>query len=171
MAQQATDPGDATRSGETEYKNAIDFGPGGDIYFFNYSRLVAEDTELVGGLIYQNTAILDAFDYPGSLEIWALDLGVRRYVWRTLHFQADVIPQFLTAKETGGSLITRGFHMSAEVRAGFNVDFSLMQRPFYITFQFFAGYMVVDARPSDFVRVVSPFYVSPIPLFVVGTRF
>lgn len=152
--------------------NAIELGPDLDIYFLRFARMVSPKDELAIGAIYHNTDIMDMIAYPGSVEAFALEAGYRRYLWRGLHAEAALLPQYTICRDTAGEELSSGLGVAVEARLGYRFAFRLAGVDWLFNLQFFAGYRLIDPKPASFVEVDGgAFYVSPVPMFMLGFRF
>lgn len=155
-----------------EYRNSLEIGPDYDIYFIQFCRKFSSRDEIILGGCYLNSSIGNILGYPGDEQLYALELGYRRYLWRNLHLELQVLPQYVTCNDTIAQKSSNGFGLASEIRLGYLFDFNIFDIPFYINFQWFCGYYLYNPKPQSFIEVDGgPFYISPIPMFLVGIRF
>ena len=161
-----------------EYKNSIDIGPDGEIYFIHYGRKLTAKDEIVIGSSYFNPSILNMIQYPGTLRSYTLELGCRKYLWRNIHLELQMDPQYVTCKDTVAQESYNGFGLVSEIRFGYRFDLNILKVPFFINIQWFAGYQLINVKPQSFRKVDAKgwgmgesYYISPIPMFLLGIRF
>jgi hypothetical protein len=155
-----------------EYRNSIEIGPMGDIYMLQYARRVSSYDEIVIGGGYLNTAILDLIKYPGINKVSFLETGYRRYVWRNLNAEFQIMPTYAMCSDTVEQKTYQGFGLNTEIRLGYRFEFHLRNIPFLINFQWFAGYSIINPKPESFIEVDGGhFYFSPIPIILLGFQF
>ena len=152
--------------------NSINIGPMGDIFILQYSRLFSEKNEFVVGASYTNPAILNIIQYPGTAQIYTLELGYRRYLWRNLHAEFQLDPQYFFCTDTLENKDYNGFGLTPEIRLGYRFDFRIARIPFHLNIQWFAGYHIINPKPKSFQEVDGgSFYISPIPMLFLGVKF
>lgn len=152
--------------------NSISIGPMGDIFIVQYGRKISETNELIVGVSYTNPAILNVIQYPGTEQIFTLELGYRRYLWRNLHAEIQIDPQFFNCKDSIENKTYNGFGLTPEIRFGYRFDFKIKKLPLFLNLQWFAGYHIINPKPKSFQDVDGgSFYISPIPMFFLGIRF
>lgn len=157
---------------KAELKNFVDVGPMGDIFIVQYGRALSESAEFVVGASYTNPAVLGVIKYPGTEEIYTLELGYRRYLWKNLHGELQLDPQYFICVDTTENKSYKGFGLTTEIRLGYRFDFNIKEVPFFVNLQWFAGYHIVNPKPESFQEVDGgSFYISPIPMFFLGARF
>ncbi|MFC2090352.1 hypothetical protein ACFLT1_06205 [Bacteroidota bacterium] len=155
-----------------EYKNSIEIGPMGDIYMLQYGHKLTPKDEIVLGGGYLNTAILDLIKYPGINKVFFLEAGYRRYLWRNLNAEFQIMPNYTSCNDTIEQKIYNGIGFTTEIRLGYRFEFNIKEMPFLIHLQWFAGYMIINPKPQSFVDVDGgSFYISPIPIILLGFRF
>ncbi|MFC2129374.1 hypothetical protein ACFLQX_01195 [Bacteroidota bacterium] len=155
-----------------DHRNSIEIGPMGDIYMLQYVRRITPYDEIVVGGGYLNTAILDLIKYPGINKVAFLETGYRRYLWRNLNAEFQLMPSYVNCNDTIAQTITKGFALSTELRLGYRFEFSIKEIPFLIHLQWFAGYMIINPKPESFIDVDGgSFYISPIPIILLGFKF
>ncbi|MBN2280791.1 MAG: hypothetical protein JXQ65_09430 [Candidatus Marinimicrobia bacterium] len=152
--------------------NSIDFGPMGDIFIVQYGRKISETNELIVGVSYTNPKILNVIQYPGTEQILTLELGYRKYLWRNLHAEIQIDPQYFNCKDTIKNKTYNGFGLTPEIRYGYRFDFKIKKLPLFINLQWFVGYHLINPKPESFKKVDGgSLYISPIPMFFLGLRF
>ena len=155
-----------------KYRNSLEIGPDYDIYFIQFCRKFSSRDEIVLGVSYLNSSIGNLLGYPGDEQLYALELGYRRYLWRNLHLEFQILPQYVTCNDTIVQKSYNGFGLASEIRLGYLFNFNISEVPFYINFQWFCGYYLCNPKPQSFIEVDGgSFYISPIPMFLVGIRF
>jgi len=62
--------------------------------------------------------------------------------------------------------------VSYEIRLGYLFNFDIFDVPFYVNCQWFCGYYLYNPKPQSFVEVDGgSFYISPVPMFLIGIKF
>ncbi|MCK9558957.1 MAG: hypothetical protein PHC43_04975 [Candidatus Marinimicrobia bacterium] len=152
--------------------NAIAIGPMGDIFIVQYGRKISKTNELIVGASYTNPEILNVIKYPGTEQILTLELGYRKYLWRNLHAEIQIDPQYFNCKDTIENKTYNGFGLTPEIRLGYRFDFKIKKLPLFINLQWFAGYHLINPKPERFKKVDGgSLYISPIPMFFIGLKF
>ena len=153
-------------------KKAIGIGPMGDIFIIQFGQKISMKDELIIGASYTNPAILNVIQYPGTEEIFTLELGYRRYFWKNLHFELQFDPQYFNCRDTSENKTYKRFGLTPEIRFGYRFDFKIKTIPLFFNLQWFAGYHIINPKPKSFQDVDGgSFYISPIPMFFLGYRF
>lgn len=151
---------------------SLEIGPDYDIYFIQFCRKISSRDEIVLGVSYLNSSIGNLLGYPGDEQLYALELGYRRYLWRNLHVEFQILPQYVTCNDTIAQKSYSGFGLASEIRFGYLFNFNIFDVPFYINFQWFCGYYLCNPKPQSFIEVDGgSFYISPVPMFLAGIRF
>ena len=157
---------------DNEHRNSLEIGPDYDIYFIQFCRKFSSRDEIVLGVSYLNSSIGNLLGYPGNEKLYALEFGYRRYLWRNLHMEFQILPQYVTCKDTIVQKSYNGFGLASEIRLGYLFNFNIFDIPFYINFQWFCGYYLCNPKPQSFIEVDGgAFYISPVPMFLLGTKF
>lgn len=152
--------------------NSIEIGPMGDIYMLQYARKISSKSEIVTGGGYLNTAILDLIKYPGINKVGYIEAGYRRYLWKNLNAEFQFMPSYVSCNDTIEQKITKGFGLTTELRMGYRFEFNIRDIPLFIHLQWFAGYMIINPKPQSFIDVDGgSFYISPIPIILLGFKF
>lgn len=152
--------------------NSFDISPMGNIFIVQYGRKISKNSELILGTSYTNPAILNVIQYPGTEQIFTLELGYRRYFWRNLHAEIQIDPQYFNCEDTTENKIYNGFGLTPEIRMGYRFDFSIRKTSLFLNLQWFAGYHLINPKPESFKDIDGgSFYISPIPMFFLGIRF
>jgi len=152
--------------------NSINIGPMGDIFILQYGKKISDKDVLIFGVSYTNPAILNVIQYPGTEQIYTLELGYRRYIWRGLHAEFQLDPQYFLCTDTVENKDYNGFGLTPELRFGYRFDFRIAKVPFHFNIQWFAGYHIINPKPKSFQVVDGgSFYFSPIPMFFFGIKF
>jgi len=155
-----------------ERRNSLEIGPDYDIYFIQFCRKFSSHDEIVLGVSYLNSSIGNLLGYPGDEQLYALEFGYRRYLWRNLHIEFQILPQYVTCNDTIVQKSYNGFGLASEIRLGYLFNFNIFDVPFYINFQWFCGYYLCNPKPQSFKEVDGgSCYISPVPMFLVGIRF
>lgn len=165
--------GQSTKNTESyDFRNSLELGPMGDIYMLQYVHKINPNAELVVGGGYLNTAILNLIKYPGINKVTYIEAGYRRYFWRNLNAELQVMPTYVNCNDTIEQKIYKGIGLNAEIRAGYRFEFLIRRMPFFIHLQWFAGYAIVNPKPDSFQAVDGgSFYISPIPIILLGCKF
>lgn len=157
---------------EVNRVNSINISPMGDIFILQYNRMFAEKNELIIGASYTNPAVLDLIQYPGSEQIFTMELGCRRYLWKNLHAELQIDPQYFICRDTNENKDYNGFGLTPEIRIGYRFEFKVAKVPLCLNLQWFAGYHVVNPKPQSFQDVDGgSLYYSPIPMLFLGLKF
>jgi hypothetical protein len=152
--------------------NTINIGPMGDIFIIQYGRKISETNELIVGASYTNPEILNVIQYPGTEQIFTLELGYRIFLWRQLHAEIQIDPQYFYCKDTVENKTYNGFGLTPEIRFGYRFDFTIKKLPLFINLQWFAGYHLINPKPESFKELDGgSHYISPIPMFFLGIKF
>lgn len=109
--------------------NSIYFDTMGDIFIIQYGRKNSDTNELIIGLSYTNPKILNIIQYPGTEQIFTLELGYRLFLWKNLHAEIQIDPQYFNCKDTSAQKPYNGFGLTPEIRFGYRFDFTLRQIP------------------------------------------
>jgi hypothetical protein len=156
----------------SEYRNSLEIGPDYDIYFIQFCRKFSSRDEIVLGLSYLNSSIGNFLGYPGDEQLYALELGYRKYLCKNLHLEFQILPQYVTCYDNIIQKSYDRFGLASEIRLGYLFDFDIFDIPFYINLQWFCGYYLYNPKPQSFVEVDGgPFYISPVPMFLIGIKF
>ena len=151
---------------------SLEIGPDYDIYFIQFCHKFSSRDEIVLGVFYLNSSIGNLLGYPGDEQLYTLELGYRRYLWRNLHVEFQILPQYVTCNDTIAQKSYSGFGLASEIRFGYLFNFNIFDVPFYINFQWFCGYYLCNPKPQSFIEVDGgSFYISPVPMFLAGIRF
>lgn len=151
---------------------SLEIGPDYDIYFIQFCSKFSSRDEIVLGVSYLNSSIGNLLGYPGDEQLYALELGYRRYLWRNLHVEFQILPQYATCNDTIAQKSYSGLGLASEIRFGYLFNFNIFDVPFYINFQWFCGYYLCNPKPQSFIEVDGgSFYISPVPMFLAGIRF
>lgn len=155
-----------------EYRNSIEIGPMGDIYMLQYARRLHSPAEIVIGGGYLNTAILNMIKYPGINRVAFLGAGYRRYLWRNLNIEYQLFSTYVNCIDTIEQKVYKGPGLTTELRMGYRFEFRIRKVPLFVHLQWFAGYAIINPRPPGFIEVDGGnFYISPIPIILLGGRF
>jgi hypothetical protein len=156
-------------------KNAIDLCPLSPmfrIYAIQYSYRFAPNSEVIVGPYYANIHYEDI----GNTNAPGFIIGYRHYIWRSLHVEYQVIPQWDHFYEKNeDKTYPLGFDLWNELRLGYGWDFEVGNLPMYINLQWpfgFALYSDKSAKPESFKEHVrkDPFFYYP-PMIFLGIRF
>ncbi len=155
-----------------QFKHSFDIGPMGDIFILQYGYTFSRNNEIIVGLSYTNPSVLKAIKYPGYEEILTLELGYRRYLWKHLHAEIQLDPQYFKCQDTIANKIYHGFGITTEIRFGYRFDFEIAQIPFFLNLQLFSGFHIINPKPKSFQNIdKGSMYISPIPMFFLGYKF
>ncbi len=153
-------------------KRTIGIGPMGDIFIIQFGQKISIKDELIIGASYTNPVIINVIQYPGTEQIFTLELAYRRYLWKNLHLELQFDPQYFNCRDTVESKTYNGFGLTPEIRFGYRFDFKIKRIPLSFNLQWFAGYHLINPKPKSFQEVDGgSFYISPIPMFFFGYRF
>jgi|AntAceMinimDraft_9_1070365.scaffolds.fasta_scaffold54057_2 hypothetical protein len=157
------------------HRNAIELCPFVEVNILQYNRTISANDQLIFGFIYYNPSVMNAFEYPGDMKSFSVEIGYRRFLWKNLNFEFDVVPSYVSCYEANEEKTYNGLNLVSELRIGYQFDFSILKNSFFINFQFFGGYYFLDSRPQSFVDIdkankLYPFYVSPVPIIFFGMR-
>jgi len=129
-------------------------------------------TQIVLGVSYLNSSIGNLLRYPGGEQLYVLELGYRKYLWRNLHLELQILPQYVTCNDTIAQKSYSEFGLASEIRLGYLFNFDIFDVPFYVNCQWFCGYYLYNPKPQSFVEVDGgSFYISPVPMFLIGIKF
>jgi hypothetical protein len=159
----------------SESKNALELSPMSPlfkIYALIYARRVTPNSEILIGPLYTNIHYEDI----GNTDARGFIVGYRRNVWRALHVDYQVMPQwdhFYEKNEDRTYPI--GFDLWNEFRLGYGLEFRAGPVPAYVNVQWpfgFALYSDDSAKPESFERHAdeNPFFYFP-PMLFAGVRF
>jgi hypothetical protein len=142
----------------------------GDIYLVQYERLINGFQALILGAIYQNTKLLPLIDYPGSEQHLALEIGYRRYLWRGLH--AEIQLNRSTSNVSANPEVCWRPDSDSYSSSGSGTDSILTWGVFpFSSISSSSGGRAVNPKPQSFVDVDGgDFYLSPVPMILVGLR-
>jgi len=160
---------------DLKYKHSLDFCPVSPlfrIYAVHYCYRVTAHSEIIAGPYYANIRYKDIgnTDAPGFI------IGYRQYVWKRLHIDYQLIPQWDHFYEKNEKkTYPLGFDLWNEFRLGYTWDFKVAWLPLFINVQWpfgFALYSDDSAKPESFKDWAKhhPFFYFP-PMFFVGMRF
>jgi hypothetical protein len=138
------------------------------IYALQYNYHFAAQNELILGLAYTNIQ----FDF-GSTHAAAIILGYRRYVWKNLHLEYQLWPDYDRFYEENEAKYYSGFDLWNEFRLGYQLDFNIFQLPCFINFQWPFGFgLYAENKPESFTEheEENRFFYFP-PMFFLGVRF
>jgi len=171
----ATQASGQERPGATDRRHSIDFCPMSPmfkIYAIHYGRRLSQSSELIVAPYYANIHYEDIgnTDAPGFI------VGYRRYLWRGLHIDYQLMPQWDHFYEKNeNKTYPLGFDLWNEFRLGYVWDFRVAGVPAFINFQWplgFALYSDDSAKPESFKKHARehPLFYFP-PMFFIGIRF
>ncbi len=157
-------------------KNSIEIFPVFEINMLQYGRRLSPRDELVFGILYYNPSVMNAFKYPGTQQVFAVEAGYRRYLWKGLNLEWQLYPTYSICEDRTTDTVIAGFGLATELRLGYKWKFELFELPLYINMQFFATYHLLNSRPQNFVdRDIEagtyPLALSPIPMIFLGMDF
>ncbi|MCF7803291.1 MAG: hypothetical protein K9N46_11440 [Candidatus Marinimicrobia bacterium] len=167
-------PGLAAESPKKEhstYDQSMDFSPLSPmfrIYAIQYYRHLTPRDEVVLGAAYTNLQ----WDF-GETNAATLIVGYRRYLWKKLHIEYQLWPDYDWFYEKQEERYYEGFDLWNEFRLGYQVDFSLGNLPCFINFQWPFGFGLYAANKPDSFRQheeENPYFYFP-PMFFLGIRF
>jgi hypothetical protein len=157
------------------YRHSIDFCPISPligIYAIHYSYKITPKNEIIVAPSYMNIKYEDI----GHTNAPGFIVGYRRYLWRNLHIDYQLMPmwdQFYEQNEDKTYPV--GFDLWNEFRLGYAFDFKINKVPLFLNIQWpfgFALYSDPDGKPESFKQHAeeNPFFYFP-PLFFLGIRF
>ena len=130
-----------------EYKHAIDFSPLSPlfkIYGVCYSYQFAPKDEILIGAAYMNIH----FDF-GNTNAPALILGYRRYLWKKLHLEYQLMPSYDNFYEKNEDKYYKSFALWNEFRLGYQFDFTISKLPLYINLQWPFGFGLYSSNSPE----------------------
>lgn len=162
-------------SSKKDYKHSLDLCPMSPIfkiYAIHYCYRITPNSEIIAGPYYANIHYKDIgnTDAPGFI------IGYRQYVWKNLHIDYQLMPQWDHFYEKNeDKRYPLGFDLWNEFRLGYSWDFQIGTLPLFINVQWpfgFALYSDDDAKPESFKKRAKdkPFFYFP-PMFFIGVRF
>ena len=153
-------------------QHSVSIGPLGDIFILQYSHLLLNNDEFIIGASYTNPGILNMIKYPGNEEIYTLELGYRKYLYKGLNIEIQLDPQYFLCHYTVENKNYNGFGLTTEIRFGYRLDFKISNLLFFINGQFFGGYHLINPKPRAFQEIDGgSYYISPIPMVFLGIKF
>lgn len=155
-----------------EPANQIELCPLVDVWILQYARNLTPQDQLVTGIIYTNPEILGMLDYPGTIQIYTVEAGYRRFILAGLNAEVDVLASYVASYDEIEARDYNGFALTTELRAGYQFDFRLFSVEWFANVQWFAGYKVINPVSQNFVDVDGGhYYISPIPIILLGAKF
>lgn len=142
------------------------------IYALHYCRKVTPNNEIIVSPYYANIH----FEDIGNTDAPGFIVGYRRYFWKTLHADYQLMPQWDRFYEKNEDKVyPLGFDLWNEFRLGYVWDFKIGNVPAFINFQWpfgFAIYSDDKGKPESFKKKAKeePFFYFP-PMFFIGARF
>jgi hypothetical protein len=112
------------------------------------------------------------FDF-GNTNAATIVLGYRRYFWKNLHIEYQLWPDYDRFYEKNESKYYNGFDLWNELRLGYKLDFSILEFPCFINFQWPFGFGIyAQNKPESFKEheEKNRFFYFP-PMFFLGVRF
>ncbi len=155
-----------------EPANQIELCPLVDVWILQYARSLSAQDQLVTGVIYTNPEILGMLDYPGTIQTYTVEAGYRRFLLAGLNAEVNVLAGYVVSYDETEARDYNGFALSTEVRAGYQFDFRLFSIEWFANVQWFAGYKWINPVSQSFVEVDGGhYYISPIPIILLGAKF
>jgi hypothetical protein len=159
---------------ETTFRHSLDFSPLSplfNIYAIHYCYKITPSSELIAGPLYMNIPYKDI----GHTNAPGFILGYRRYIWKSLHIDYQLMPGWDRFYEENERKTYRGFDLWNEFRLGYSWDFTVGSLPLFVNVQWpfgFALYSDPDGKPESFKKHAKeePFFYYPAMVFV-GIRF
>jgi hypothetical protein len=156
------------------YRHSLDFCPLSpliDIYALHYSYRFTPRSEFIIGPLHTNIHYEDI----GHTNSWGFIVGYRRYVWRALHIDYQLMPQWDRFYEENEQKEYDGFDLWNEFRLGYVWDFEVGSLPAFVSVQWPFGFILYsdpEGKPQSFKDHAeeNPLFYFP-PLFFVGVRF
>lgn len=154
------------------YRNSVDFfagAPLAGIWVAYYNRLVTKNDEIILGPYYANIDMgMGTTNAPGFV------VGYRRYLWKTLHIDYQLIPQWDRYHDDAeDKTYPLGLDLWNEFHLGYDLDFHPGRLPILLRAQWPLGWALYSdpkGKSKAFKGQVDPIYWFP-PLFFVGIRF
>lgn len=142
------------------------------IYAIHYTHKITPKNAVIIGpsymkIVYENIGHTNA---PGII------IGYRRYVWKNLHIDYQLMPMFDRYYEMNeNKYYPWGFDLWNEFRLGYEFDFNIGKAPLFLNIQWplgFALYSDPKGKPESFKIKAkeNPLFFFP-PLFFVGLKF
>ena len=157
------------------YRHSIDLCPISPfigIYAIHFCYKVSPKNELIVAPSYMNIN----YENIGHTNAPGIIVGYRRYLWRNLHIEYQLMPMWdKFYEENEDKTYPVGFDLWNEFRLGYAFDFKIRKVPFFLNVQWpfgFALYSDTNGKPESFKKFAeaNPFYYYP-PLFFLGIRF
>lgn len=159
------------RAGKPLHRHSIDFSPLSPlfrIYALQYNYHCTPNDEFTLGAAYTNLQ----WDF-GNTNAATLIIGYRRFLWKKLHVEYQLWPDYDWYHNKLNGKIYPGFDLWNEFRVGYQVNFHLGELPCYANFQWPFGFGLYDAnKPESFKEheEENPYFYHS-PLFFLGVRF
>ena len=154
-----------------DYKNSIEFSPISPfigIYGILYNYHLTSKDEFITGISYAKIH----YDF-GNTNTLALIIGYRRYLWRNLHIEYQIWPDYDNFYEKNEDKYYKSFDVWNEFRFGYQFNFKIMGNPFYTSIQWPFGFgLYASNKPQSFkdLEKENPFFYH-FPLLFVGYKF
>lgn len=156
------------------YRHALDFSPMSpmmNIYAIHYYySFTPKDVGIIGP-----SYMRIQFEGIGHTDAPGFIIGYRRYLWRGLHLDYQLMPMWDQFYEENEDKTYQGFDLWNEFRFGYVFDFNIGKMPAFVSVQWpfgFALYSDPDGKPQSFKDHAeeNPYFYFP-PLLFVGLRF
>jgi len=157
------------------YINSIDFcplSPVMGIYAIHYTRKISPKSEIIAGPSY----VRIQHENIGHTNAPGFIVGYRRYFWRNLHVDYQLMPMWDRYYEMNeDKTYPVGFDLWNEFRLGYSFDFRVSEVPFFLNVQWPLGFIIYSddsAKPESFKNHAkeNPLFYFP-PFFFFGVRF
>jgi hypothetical protein len=160
-------------SARQEYKHSFDFCPVSPlfrIYAVHYCYRITPSSEIIAGPLYANIK----YENIGNTDAPGFIVGYRQYLWKNLHIDYQLMPEWDHFYEQNEDKRYKGFDLWNEFRLGYVWDFKIGNLPVFINFQWpfgFALYSEDAGKPESFKKHAKeePYFWYP-PMFFVGVR-
>ena len=157
--------------GRREYEHAIDLCPVMPlvgIWGLQYSYSLTDKDRLMFGFAYMNIK----YDSSGRSHAPTLITGYKRFFWKGLHLEYELMPSYNWYYEKYERKYYGGPELWNEFRPGCSIDFKLADVPFYLDLQYAIGFALYGGnKPESFKRQVKKEPVFQSSLFFIGWRF
>jgi hypothetical protein len=157
------------------YMHSIDFcplSPVMGIYAIHYTRKISPKSEILAGPSYMRIQ----HEGIGHTNAPGFIVGYRRYFWRNLHMDYQLMPMWDRYYEMNeDKTYPVGFDLWNEFRLGYVFDFKIKELPVFLNVQWPLGFIIYSdgsAKPESFKSHAkeNPLFYFP-PFFFLGVRF
>jgi hypothetical protein len=155
-----------------QYRHSLDFcplSPAINIYALHYCYQMTGHDELIVSPLYKKIP----YKNIGHTDAWGFIAGYRRYFWRNLHADYQLMPAWDNFYEENEEKRYKGFDLWNEFRFGYSFDFTIGKVPLFVNVQWPFGFALYsEGKPESFKNLAreNPLFYFP-PLFFTGVRF